>query len=64
MHLFLVKATDYVKCVINRNSCQNLAGVSDVRTSSFGYMCNAVWGFQFNGERKQRAKIVDHFMMN
>ena len=31
-------------------------------------MCNDLWVIQFNGEsdskQKQRAKIVDHFMMN
>ena len=65
---FLVKAIDYVNDVIKLNRWLNLAGVTDVKTSSFGQMCNDLWVIQFNGEsdsnRKQLAKIVDHFIMN
>ena len=68
MHIFLVKAIDRVKDLITLNCWQNLAGVTYVKTSSFGLMCNDLWVLQFNGEsdseRKQTAKIVDHFMMN
>ena len=68
MHIFLVKAIDCVKDLITLILRQNLAGDTDVKTSSFGYMCNDLWVLQFNGEsdskRKQRAKIVDHLMMN
>ena len=68
MHIFLVKAIDCVKDLITRNRWQNLAGVTDVKTSSFGKMRNDIWVLQFNREsdskRKQRAKIVDRYMMN
>ena len=36
MHICLVKAIDFVKDLITRNRCQNLAGVTDAKTSSFG----------------------------
>ena len=43
--LSLLKATDRVKDVITLKPWQNLAGVTDVKTSSFGQMCNHLWGF-------------------
>ena len=68
MHIFLVKAIDCVKDLITLNRWQNLAGVTDIKTSSFGLMCSDLWVLQFNGEPdskpKQRANIVDHFMVN
>ena len=36
MHIFFVKAIDCVKDWIKRNRWQNLAGVTDVKRSSFG----------------------------
>ena len=36
MHIFLVKDIDCVKDLITLNRWQNLAGVIDVKTSSFG----------------------------
>ena len=55
-------------CQIKLNRWQNFASVTDVRTSPFGFMCNALWMLQFNresdSEGKQRAEIVDHFIMN
>ena len=48
MRFFLVKTIDCVKDMIQLNCWQNLAGVTDVKTSSFGKMCNALWMIQFN----------------
>ena len=36
MQMFLVKAVDCVKDLITLNRWQNLASVTDVKTSSFG----------------------------
>ena len=36
MQIFLVKAIDCVKDLITRNRWQNLASLTDVKTSSFG----------------------------
>ena len=36
MHILFVKAIDCVQDLITRNRWQTLAGVSDVKTSSFG----------------------------
>ena len=38
MHFFLVKAIDRMKDVIKLNHWQNLAGVTDLKTRSFGQM--------------------------
>ena len=36
MHIFLIESIDCVKDLITRNRWQNLAGVTDIKTSSFG----------------------------
>ena len=43
MHIFLVKAIDIVKDLITLKRWRILAGVTDVKTSSFGYIYTCHW---------------------
>ena len=56
MRLFLVKVVDCVKEVIKLNRWQILAGVTDVKMSSFGQMYNDLWVLRFNEQSYSKRK--------
>ena len=68
MHIYLVKAIYCVKDLISLNRWQNLTGVTYVTNVIIWLNVEWINGASVNGEshakRKQRAKIVGHFMMN